>query len=69
MEIKYGAEVVDKDGQKLGSVDHLAMNTWSGDIKSFVVRRKSPASDLFLRPEDVEEANESRIKLRISVDY
>ncbi len=68
MEIRYGAQVVDKNERILGLVDHLMRNTWSGEISKFMVRRKAPAPDLFLRPEDVLEATDIRVKLKIAID-
>lgn len=68
MEIKYGAQVVDKNEKHLGSVDRLIRDTWSGEIKRFMICRKGPASDLFLRPEDVLEATDTKVKLRIAID-
>lgn len=66
MEIEYGAEVVDKNGKVLGAVDHLARNTWTGEISKFMVRRDEPGGDLFLSLQDVLEATKSRIKLNTS---
>lgn len=68
MEIRYGAQVVDKNEKLLGSVDRLIRDTWSGEIKKFMVCQKAPAADLFLRPEDVLEATDTRVKLRIAID-
>jgi len=68
MEIEYGAEVIDKNGKVLGTVDHLMRNTWTGDISKFVVRRKSPDSDLFFSTTDVFEAANGKIKLSISLN-
>ena len=68
MEIEYGAEVVDKDGKVLGTVDHLMRNTWTGEITKFVVCRKAPDRDLFLSPQDVLKATKSEIRLNISLD-
>ncbi len=64
MKIKPGAVVVDRNGQVLGSVDLLARNTWTGEITKFIVTRKPPAKDLFLTPEDILEATETKIKLK-----
>jgi len=68
MEIRYGAQVVDKNERVLGSVDHLMRNAWSGEISKFMVCRKAPATDLFLTPEDVLEATDTKVKLRIAID-
>jgi len=68
MEIRYGAQVVDKNERVLGSVDYLIRNTWSGEISKFMVRREAPATDLFFRPEDVLEATDTKVKLKITID-
>jgi len=68
MEIKPGVQVIDKNGKVLGSVNHLARDGWSGEIKKFIVNRKPPDKDLFLTPEDVLEATDASIKLKIALD-
>jgi len=68
MEIQYGAEVIDRNGKVLGTVDHLVPNTWTGEISKFMVRRKAPNSDLFFSIEDVLEATKSKVKVNISLD-
>jgi sporulation protein YlmC with PRC-barrel domain len=68
MEIEYGAEVVDRDGKVLGTVDHLMRNTWTGEMSKFMIRRKAPDSDLLFSVEDVLEATVSKIRLKISSD-
>jgi len=66
MEIEYGAEVVDKKGKVLGTVDHIVRNTWSGELSKFMVRRQAPGRDLFLSTEDVLEVTKTRITLSAS---
>ncbi len=66
MQIEYGAEVIDKSGKVLGTVDHLMHNTWTGEISKFAVRRKD--RDLFFSVEDVLEATNAEVKLNISLD-
>jgi len=68
MEIKPGAQVIDKNGRVLGSVTHLARDGWSGEVKKFIVNRKPPDKDLFFTPEDVLEATDARIKLKVALD-
>jgi sporulation protein YlmC with PRC-barrel domain len=68
MKIRAGAQVVDKNGKVLGSVDHLAYDSWSGEIRKFIVNRKPPDKDIFLTPEDVLEATDTKIKLNIAFD-
>ncbi len=66
MQIEHGADVVDKNGVILGTVNYLVRNTWTGEISKFMVRRKEPNKDLFLSLDDVSEADESTIKLSVS---
>jgi sporulation protein YlmC with PRC-barrel domain len=68
MEIKPGVQVIDKNGKLVGSVTHLARDGWSGEVKKFIVNRKPPDKDLFLSPEDVLEATDASIKLKIALD-
>jgi sporulation protein YlmC with PRC-barrel domain len=68
MEIIPGVQVIDKNGKVVGSVTHLARDGWSGEVKKFIVNRKPPDKDLFLTPEDVLEATDASIKLKIALD-
>ena len=68
MKIKYGAEVVDRGGKPLGTVDHLMRNTLTGEVSKFVVCRKSPLRDVFLSPQDILEVEKNKIKVNISID-
>jgi hypothetical protein len=52
MEIKAGVQVIDKNGE----------------VKKFIVNREPPDKDLFLTPEDVLEATDEGIKLKIALD-
>lgn len=68
MKIKPGAQVIDKNGKVLGSVDQLARDSWSGEVRKFIVNRKRPDKDLFFTPEDVLEATNTRVKVKIALD-
>jgi len=68
MEIEYGAEVIDKKGKVLGTVDYVIRNTWTGEISKFVVRRELPNRELLFSLEDVLEAANQKIKVSISLD-
>ena len=67
MELEYGAEVIDKNGWILGTVDHLMRNAWTGEISKFMVRRKAPDGDLLFSPRDVLEATKAKVKLNTSL--
>ena len=68
MEIQHGAEVTDKNGKVLGMVDYVIRDTWTGEIRKFMVWRKAPNRDLSLSPDDVLEATKSRITLSASLE-
>jgi sporulation protein YlmC with PRC-barrel domain len=68
MEPEFKAKVVDRDGKELGTVDHLVRDTWSGEIRKFVVRREEPEKDLFLTPEDIAEATKSQVNLNVTLE-
>ena len=63
MEIEYGATVLDKNGKNIGTVDYIIRDSWSGDIKKFVIRRHPAKDDLFLAPEHVQESDKAKIKM------
>ncbi|MFW6150217.1 MAG: DUF2171 domain-containing protein [Chloroflexota bacterium] len=66
--IRHGAKVVDKEGTALGTVDHVARDSWTGEIGKFIVRREAPAHDIFLEPKDVEEVSDEEVKLNKTVE-
>ena len=68
MEIEYGAEVVDKNGKKLGKVDYIVRDTYTGDIRKFKVSTELVETDLLYSPEDVQEASATMIKLKTAFD-
>jgi sporulation protein YlmC with PRC-barrel domain len=68
MKIKTGARVIDKNGKVVGSVDHVARDGWSGEIKKFIVNRKPPDKDFSFAPEDILETTDTEIKLKIALN-
>jgi len=68
MEIEYGAEVVDKNGKLLGTIDHLMHNTWTGKISKFLVRSKTLNKDVVISTQDLLEVTKTKVRLNISID-
>jgi sporulation protein YlmC with PRC-barrel domain len=68
MEIAYGALVVDKNDEALGTINQIILDTWTGNPRKFVVRRKTPETALFFSPEHVTEVTKKKVKLNISVE-
>ena len=68
MEIEYGAEVKDKNGKVLGTVNKVIRDSWTGEISKFQVSTELSELDLFISPEDVAEATPSEVKLKIAFE-
>jgi sporulation protein YlmC with PRC-barrel domain len=68
MEIEYGAEVKDKNGKALGTVNKVIRDSWTGEISKFQVSTELTELDPFVSPENVAEATPSEVKLTIAFD-
>ncbi len=68
MDIEYGAKVTDKNGKKLGEVDHIIMDSWSGEPRKFVVRLADDVSAVYFKPEHVAKATEAEVALNVSLE-
>ncbi len=68
MEIEFGSQVLDKNDKLLGTVDHIIRDTWSGEIRKFVVRREAPDKDLFISIKDAVDISKDKIKLSVSLE-
>ena len=68
MDIEYGAEVIDKNGKKLGTVDRVIRDTYTTEIKKFSVSTDMIDTDLFFSPEEVLEATSKAVQLKIALD-
>jgi sporulation protein YlmC with PRC-barrel domain len=68
MEPQFGAEVIDKNGKKLGKISYLIRDTWDGGIKKFIIHRKPPEKDLTFSPQDASEIAETTVTLNIAVE-
>lgn len=68
MEIEHGAEVIDKNGKRLGTVDRVIRDTYTTEITKFTVSTDAADADLFFSPEEVQESTATTVKLRIASD-
>jgi len=66
-ERKMGAEVIDLNGKSLGKIDYVVRDTWSGNVKKFMIYRKPPEEDLSFSPDDTSEITEDVVKLNITI--
>ena len=63
-----GAKVRDKNGKIIGQIDYLIRDTWSGEVKKYMVRREAPEKDIFFSPDDTLETSETEVRLNRTVD-
>ena len=68
MDIKYGAKVIDKNGRQLGEVDHIVMDSWSGEPRKFVVRLDDDVSAAYFKPEHIASVSGQDVSLNISLE-
>ena len=68
MKIKSGAQVIDKNGKLVGSVNHVVRDGWNGETKKLIVYRKLPDKDFSFTPEDILETTDTEIKLKIALN-
>jgi sporulation protein YlmC with PRC-barrel domain len=67
MDIEYGMLVVDKNGKSLGTVDHIVMDSWSGEPRKFIVRLEDEVSAVYFSPQHVAEVTKDNVKLNLAV--
>jgi len=68
MEIEYGAEVIDKNGKSLGTVNKVIRDSWTSEISKFQVSTEHIETDFFISPEDVAEVTANKVKLKVAFD-
>jgi sporulation protein YlmC with PRC-barrel domain len=66
MDVEYGMLVVDKNGKTLGNIDHIVMDSWTGEPRKFVVRLEDEISAVFFSPKEVAEVTKEKLKLNVS---
>lgn len=68
MDIEYGMVVKDKNDKPLGTVDHIVMDSWSGEPRKFIVRLEDDVSAVYFTPENVAEVTAKAVKLNIAAE-
>ena len=68
MDIEYEMIVEDKNGKFLGRIDHIVMDSWSGQPRKFIVRLEDDVSAVYFSPDNVVEVKKGRVKLNLSAD-
>ena len=68
MGIDYGMSVVDKNNKTLGTIDHIVMDSWSGEPRKYIVRLEDEVSAVYFSPEQVAEVTEDKVKLNLTFE-
>jgi len=68
MEIKYGMLVADVNNKTLGAINHIVMDSWSGEPRKFVVRLDDAVSAMYFAPENVAEISGNQVRLNIAAE-
>lgn len=66
MDIEYGIEVIDRDGNILGTIDRVIRDSWTGEIRKFSVNRYDTGNELLFSPDKILDSEETRIKVDVS---
>ena len=65
---QFGTEVVDKNGRSLGTIDYIIRDSWSGDVKKYIIYRQRPDEDISFSPDDISEITENAVILNIEIE-
>jgi hypothetical protein len=68
MEVEFRMSVVDKNGKPVGAVDHIVMDSWSGEPRKFIVRLDDDVSAVYFSPEQVAEVTAGKVKLNVAME-
>lgn len=68
MEITYGAEVRDKNGKVLGTVNNVIRDSWTGEISKFQVTTDPTEVGFFIPPQNIDKATPKEIKLNVALE-
>jgi sporulation protein YlmC with PRC-barrel domain len=68
MEIKYGAEVKDKNGKVLGTVNNVIRDSWTGEISKFQVTTDPTEVGFFIPPQNIDKATPKEIILNVALE-
>ena len=65
MDAEVGSLVVDKEGEKLGTVDYVIRNSWTGEISKYIIYRNPPETDISFTPKEIVEVNNNETIVNI----
>jgi sporulation protein YlmC with PRC-barrel domain len=66
MDIQYGASVVDKNDRRIGTVNKVILDIWSGEPRKYAVRLDGQIDMVFFTPQQVDTATADSVKLAVT---
>ena len=64
-EIEYGMAVMDKNGNRLGDIEKIIMDAWSGEPRKYMSRPENEMEAFFFTPEQVAAVADGKVTLNI----
>ena len=68
MDIQYGASVVDKNERRIGTVNKVILDTWSGEPRKYAVCLDGKIDLVFFTPQQVASATADGVKLDVAME-
>jgi hypothetical protein len=68
MDIEIGTPVEDKNGHAIGKIDHVIMDSWSGEPRKYVTRLADDVSAIYFTPGNIAETTGQKVKLNVAAD-
>ena len=65
LSIQFGARVLDKNNQFIGTIDYPVSDPLTGDVKKFKVKTESGEGPLLLSVEDVDKVAPNEVRLKV----
>lgn len=67
MKPEFGATVIDNEGNTLGQINYIINDTWTGELKSILIRKEHPRKDIVIPATDIAQVGEGKVYLKSSL--
>ena len=65
MDVEFEMQVFDKNGEKLGEIDKIVNDMWTGEPRKFMVRVEEGTDAFFFTPDQIGKVEEGKVTLNI----
>lgn len=65
MDIAYGMTVTDSEGVVIGDISKVIVDTWTGEVRKYMVRQPAELNSYFFTPSQVAEVKDGQVKLNV----